>query len=215
MPFTRVYAAHDVGLVRDFGLEWGSSGVCVGSVWGPHVYRGCMTSELPQPPERVALRQHIEERADELGMNLDDLAEASGLHPETIRRVRKGRARIAVSTRRALEKALEWQPGSINAILAGGQPMPIEANEPQAYMATTDGGLQLWLSVHGPEGQPQQMMIPLDLESVPGLRGLPDAERDAITHQMLGVMVGAGRAFLEEQGRQRAAHNAEGDPTNP
>jgi transcriptional regulator with XRE-family HTH domain len=177
-----------------------------------------MSRQLPhddeQPPERVALRTYIEERLDDLGMSLEQLAEKTGLHPETIRRVRKGVARISVSTRRALERALEWAPGSINAILAGGRPIPLESEDPRAYVTTTpQGDLQLWLSVRGSSGQPQQMMIPLDLESVPGLAALPPSEADMITHQMLGVMVAAGRAFLEEQGRQRAVRT-EGDPTN-
>ncbi|MEE2042011.1 helix-turn-helix transcriptional regulator [Nocardiopsis tropica] len=178
-----------------------------------------MSRHLPhddpeQPPERVALRTHIDERVDERGMNLDELADASGLHPETIRRARRGTARISTSTRKSIETALAWAPGSINAILAGGQPMPLAEESPQAHVRTLPNGAhQLWLSVRSADGQPQQMMIPLDLESVPGLDGLSPSEVDMLTHQMLGVMVHAGRAFLEEQGRQRTARATQGDPT--
>ncbi|MEV2277797.1 hypothetical protein AB0I72_19655 [Nocardiopsis sp. NPDC049922] len=173
-----------------------------------------MSSDTSPPPERIALGKHIDERAAEKGMTLSEVAKRARRGTEALRRIRKGEVSIPMATRRALEDALEWTPGSINSILAGGRPMPLEEAAPQAYVTSTpQGGLQLWLSVRGADGHPQQMMIPLDLKSVPGLDGLAADERDSLTHQMLGVMVHAGRSFLEEQGRQRAERTSESDPT--
>ncbi|MEV2277776.1 hypothetical protein AB0I72_19530 [Nocardiopsis sp. NPDC049922] len=161
-----------------------------------------MTSE--QPPERVALRRYMEERQEELGLEWTEIAEIGGTNDETLRRVRTGVGKIQMKTRKAIEKGLQWAPGSVNTILSGGRPLRLEEQGAGAYITTTpQGGQQLWLTVSTPGEPQQQMMIPLDTDSVAGLHGLTDADRASLTHQMLGVMVHAGRAFLEEQGRRR------------
>lgn len=55
------------------------------------------------------------------------LALEAGVAYETLRALRAGE-NVTPGTTHALERALEWQAGSIDAILDGGHPTPLEAD---------------------------------------------------------------------------------------
>jgi len=77
------------------------------------------------PPEsdgRRRLGELIEERRLDLRLRLRDLADVSGLSTETLRQIKAGSGGLRPLTKRALEEALRWAPGSVDAILAGGDP---------------------------------------------------------------------------------------------
>lgn len=64
----------------------------------------------------------IEARTIELGISYVELAVRAGLSEISIRNLRKGRANFRARNLRKLEIALGWTAGSIEAVLAGGDP---------------------------------------------------------------------------------------------
>lgn len=71
----------------------------------------------------VRLAQYIESRITALAMEYAEVCRLAEISDETLSNIRKGnRARAA--TYRKLERALQWDVGSIASILAGGEPTP-------------------------------------------------------------------------------------------
>lgn len=68
--------------------------------------------------------------ARRLSLNLEwrDLAKEAGVSYETLRALRRAGTAAAL-TKRRVEDALHWAPGSIDAVLAGGDPMPTEPEQ--------------------------------------------------------------------------------------
>lgn len=74
------------------------------------------------------LARLMDHRRLELGMKWDEVATAAGIKPPTLRAIRNGTNSPSPLTRRGLERALNWEPGSIEAILDGGDlPSPMDA----------------------------------------------------------------------------------------
>lgn len=65
----------------------------------------------------------MEERRLELNLEWRDIAKHGGLAYETLRALRRTGRASALSKRR-IETGLLWAPGSIDAVLAGGDPTP-------------------------------------------------------------------------------------------
>lgn len=65
-------------------------------------------------------------RRVELGLEWDDLAKHGEVSDSFLRGFRKGRKGARDLTKAKLEDALKWRRGSIDAILAGGQPEPAD-----------------------------------------------------------------------------------------
>lgn len=63
-----------------------------------------------------------------LGLDLDwkDVADRARIAVQTLDAVRKGKNQPTERTQRRIERALQWGHGSIEAVLAGGEPTPIE-----------------------------------------------------------------------------------------
>ncbi len=55
-------------------------------------------------------------------MTWKQVSDKAGLSPQGLRDVRAGEGAIRPLTKRGLEDALEWAPGSVDAVLAGGEP---------------------------------------------------------------------------------------------
>jgi transcriptional regulator with XRE-family HTH domain len=66
----------------------------------------------------------IQARATALGLSQQDLVSRSGLSRTTVQKLWQGDDTYAPSrrTRVAIEDALDWAPGSVEAVLAGGEP---------------------------------------------------------------------------------------------
>lgn len=73
------------------------------------------------------LDQAMNERRLKLRMNWRQLADAAGISYTAIRAIRKGEYRPTELTAQDLDRALQWVPGSVYAILGGGDPAPVEA----------------------------------------------------------------------------------------
>jgi hypothetical protein len=88
----------------------------------------------------------MEDRRIDLQLLWNDVAAASGLTTETLRNIRNGTGGIRPLNKRAIENALKWQPGSIDRILAGEQPIPLSqrptpaGGEHHGYPRTVDAG---------------------------------------------------------------------------
>lgn len=71
----------------------------------------------------------MEQRRIELGIEWKDVATRANVSYETIRHLRKGTRAISALKARHIEEALEWEPGSIQDVLEGGEPTPLKPDE--------------------------------------------------------------------------------------
>ena len=73
------------------------------------------------------LGKQVRERRGELGLTQTDVTARGGPSVEKLRQIENNRAgRLSALMRGALERALEWESGSVDAILAGGVPTPVQ-----------------------------------------------------------------------------------------
>lgn len=80
--------------------------------------------------ERKSLAAEMNARRVDLRLRWIAVAERTGIDPSHLRRIRKGEVAVSDLAARAIEDALEWKPGSVKAILAGGVPTPVEPESP-------------------------------------------------------------------------------------
>jgi hypothetical protein len=97
-----------------------------------------------QSPERQRLTRLIEQRAGELDLDWTAVAELAGLTKEGLRGVRFGNGRMRVKTKGGLERAMRWTAGSVDRILAGGEPGIV--HEASARLSPTDDALERFLA---------------------------------------------------------------------
>lgn len=92
------------------------------------------------PGEWSRLAQHVVSRRRELGyLRQIDLAKASTLGMRTLGSIETGeRTQYNRSTLAALEQGLQWEPGSIDAVLDGDEPTPREDQSPADNVAQFD-----------------------------------------------------------------------------
>lgn len=75
-----------------------------------------------QSPQRQRLRSLMEARCEELGLTWTEVAAKGGSSVKTLHSVRTEDHRIQPATQRAIETGLQWAPGSLREIEAGGDP---------------------------------------------------------------------------------------------
>ena len=80
------------------------------------------------PDARRRLADLMDERRAELRLRWRDVADLGGVSYEVIRAVRNGTGEIRRLTQRGIEDGLRWAPGSVQAILDGGEPRPLDEN---------------------------------------------------------------------------------------
>lgn len=78
-------------------------------------------------PKHERLADAIEDRRGELGLSLREVAQLAKITGETLRAVRKGANDPSALTKRGIERALQWAPGSVDSVLAGGRPRAARA----------------------------------------------------------------------------------------
>lgn len=87
------------------------------------------------------LGEEVRLRRRRLKLTQPDAAERGGLSVATIRAVETNRAgRLSRRMRRALERAIEWEPGSIDAVLDGGAPRVLAGTTAAAGPAAARAG---------------------------------------------------------------------------
>lgn len=79
-----------------------------------------------QEQGQTPLSRAMDKRRASLGLTWKLVAARAGIDTETIRAVRKGLNVPSTLTQAGIEKALEWEPGSVATILAGGEPFELE-----------------------------------------------------------------------------------------
>src|SRR5690606_4750208 len=82
-----------------------------------------------QETPRKRLARLIDEERSRRGMHWIEVARRAGLTKEGLRNVRQGTGEIRAKTKRGLERALGWAPGSIDEILAGRDPIPAQTQD--------------------------------------------------------------------------------------
>lgn len=70
-----------------------------------------------KPYER--LDTAMDARRLKLGLSWNQLAGKAGITSEALRAIRRGKNRGRVLTRRKLDEALQWEPGSVDALFEG------------------------------------------------------------------------------------------------
>ncbi|WP_329520553.1 helix-turn-helix domain-containing protein [Spirillospora sp. NBC_01491] len=78
---------------------------------------------MSEPHER--LDQAMQERGLELKKRWVNIADDAGVTTSALGAIRRGEYRPSPHTARGIETALQWAPGSVDAILGGGQPTPV------------------------------------------------------------------------------------------
>lgn len=75
------------------------------------------------------LGEHVVHRREELGLTQPEVQAAGGPSTAAMRQIEQGSKEGGYrgSTLRSLERALKWRTGSVEAILAGGNPIPSDA----------------------------------------------------------------------------------------
>jgi transcriptional regulator with XRE-family HTH domain len=85
------------------------------------IFAGASGKILPMSWE--VLGDAVRHRRKELGLTQADVTARGGPSVETVRAIENNRAgRLGRQSRRALERAIEWDEGSIDAVLEGGIP---------------------------------------------------------------------------------------------
>ena len=72
----------------------------------------------------------ISQRRLERGLSWGELAAQLGVSESALRNIRRGRNEPSELTARRIEDALRWEPGSVGAVLNGGDPTPIGIPSP-------------------------------------------------------------------------------------
>lgn len=96
---------------------------------------------MTSPNER--LDAAMDARRLDLGLTWQEVAQAASISPATLRAMRAGTNMPSALTRRRLEDALRWERGSIQAILDGGDPTPVDAPANPAPGADLDRRLAM------------------------------------------------------------------------
>ena len=85
---------------------------------------------MPESPNRQRLAVLMEQRRKDLRLRWQDVAERSGLSLKTLHSVRSSDKRVAELTKTGIEDGLRWEHGSIDLVLAGGDPVPLSSADP-------------------------------------------------------------------------------------
>lgn len=121
------------------------------------------------PNER--LDQALNRRRLDRRMDWNDVAQAIGISPESLRAIRKGRNGPKEITARALDDWLDWEPGSTERLFEGGEPTPRSATvEPKTVTGTAHAGLG------GLEAEARGVVTPGPLAGLPEEHGERVAE---------------------------------------
>lgn len=87
-------------------------------------------SKAPGPRAAVKLEAAMEQRRVELRMSWREVSSAAGMSYEGLRAIRKGDRHPNPVTKGRIEDALQWSSGSVDAVLAGGEPTPAQPPQP-------------------------------------------------------------------------------------
>lgn len=117
------YLALETGVLSSSGTQTAESSVLAGRMGK---FSGSSGKILVMSWEQLA--DEVRLRRKQLKLTQPDLAERGGMSVATVRAVETNRSgRLTRRLRRALERALEWQDGSVDAVLAGNAPRAVNS----------------------------------------------------------------------------------------
>jgi transcriptional regulator with XRE-family HTH domain len=96
---------------------------------------------MDEQGQRERLAQMIRVRRLELGLSATKAAQAAGIDRATWSNAETGTRRTLEHNHVGIERALSWRPGSIEAILAGGEPTPEQTDgggDEELHLVRTD-----------------------------------------------------------------------------
>jgi hypothetical protein len=134
------------------------------------------------------LANHIVNRRGELGYTQADVSAHGGPGISTMRSLEGAlSASYRKQVLRRLERALDWQPGSVDAILDDGTPTPRPDTASPLRPVADDAIIRLVEASGLPPGDQRTI-----LDELQRLRTRQDRERAAIVHTWLRLAGGAG-----------------------
>jgi hypothetical protein len=83
-----------------------------------------------EPDARKRLAALMEEPRLGLRKTWQQVATDSGISLKALHSARSGPSDIRALTRRGIDKGLQWEPGSVDLILDGGDPVPTQPEQP-------------------------------------------------------------------------------------
>lgn len=81
-------------------------------------------------PGHLRLDAAMKDRRETLRTTWANVASEAGITVETLRAIRRGHNKPSLLTKRGIEGALLWEPGSIDRIFEGGEPTPLRQDAP-------------------------------------------------------------------------------------
>ncbi len=103
-------------------------------------------------PDRARLARYVRERREALGMTQEEVATSGGPSTATLRLIENASPSTPrLKSMRQLENALDWEPGSVRAILRGGEPAE-KASAGGREASLESVARQIWAITDLPEG---------------------------------------------------------------
>lgn len=109
---------------------------------------------MSETDQRTRIGRLIDKRADELGLSLNDVADAAGISRQSLLNIRSGKTRkVRSANARGLERALQWPAGAIFRIVAGEEPDELPADSGADVVIRNPDGTTTYMRIkHAPPG---------------------------------------------------------------
>lgn len=79
---------------------------------------------------RARLDKVMTARAEDLDLLWNQVADQAGMSYGNLHKIRTGAISITSRAKRGIERALQWERGSVDNVLAGRDPTPIQMDQP-------------------------------------------------------------------------------------
>ena len=132
----------------------------------------CEDGPVTDADERQRLAALIKQRRRKQGLSLSAAAEAAGIDRATWTSAETGRRKTYEHLYAAIERALLWAPGSIETVLAGGDPLPV-ADPTAAELARIDHAVDMIYQSPIEAGEKLEAIMALDRRRREILRSRP------------------------------------------
>ncbi|HEX3779793.1 MAG TPA: hypothetical protein VHX38_08985 [Pseudonocardiaceae bacterium] len=118
-----------------------------------------MSTDGDRLDRAVRLDRAMNERRKQLRYRWNRVAELAGMTYGNLHKIRTGQITVTEDAAYGIEIALRWSPGSVEAILAGGEPtdtLPHEVERDAAYVALREA-VAVYVDEYGEEGALQKL----------------------------------------------------------
>lgn len=142
---------------------------------------------------RTRLGDAMDQRRAHLRMQWNDVADKAEISVAHLRRVRNGTQALNPVLMAAIDDALQWQRGSVQAILDGGEPIPLKSttSAPRPWTAGPGGASQEPWWANPPDDLPDDVIwdgLPDPAMQAWHLSGLDVEERRIVMRVVVGLI---------------------------